>query len=106
MNVEPAWKTYLMVVVALIPTLFFWLFSLMVNFPKIESVWRKAGLSVDGKQAPTAILGFIMGLSRFAFSNFYFIIYGVLAILIVLELWVTSWPRIRRPACVITAVLL
>jgi heme/copper-type cytochrome/quinol oxidase subunit 3 len=106
MSVEPAWKTYLKVVAGLIPTFLFWVFSLMVVFPKIESLWGKAGFGSDGQQAPTAALRAVIGISRFAFLNFYFIVAAIVAGFVILELWVKPWPRFRKPACTVAAVLL
>jgi hypothetical protein len=106
MIVEPAWKTYVKVAIGLIPTFFFWLFSLFINFPKIQSLWAKAGFGVDGQQAPTAALRVFIDLSRLVFLNFYFLLGPFVLGLVILELWVKPWDRLRRPVCTVAAVLL
>jgi hypothetical protein len=106
MNVEPAWKTYLKVALGLVPTAFFWLFALMVIFPKVQSVWAKAGFGADGNQAPNAALRVFIDGSRLVFFNFYFLLGPFVLLLIILELWVKPWDRLRRPVLTFSAVLL
>jgi hypothetical protein len=105
MNVEPAWKTYLKIGIAMTPTLIFGLFFMVVNFPKAEAILRKAGLLGDSPSHSTALFRLIISLSYLVFSNLNLILLALACALTALEIWVPSWARMRRPICVVGAVL-
>jgi hypothetical protein len=102
MNVEQAWKTYLKIGIAMIPTLLFGIFFMVVNFPRAEAILRKAGLL---ESSPTAAFRLIVSLSYMVFSNLNLILYAMIGVLVVLEIWFKPWNRLRKPVCVVVAVL-
>jgi hypothetical protein len=105
MNAEPAWKTYLKIGIAMIPTLFFGLSYVAINFPRIEAILRKAGLLGDNPAPSTAIFRFVVNTTYAAFDNFYVIVFAIVGVLTIAEIWFKPWARMRKPACVVLAVL-
>jgi hypothetical protein len=105
MNAEPAWKTYLKISIAMIPTFIFALFFVMIIFPRVESILEKAGLLGENPAPTTALFRFIVNWSHFAFDNFYFILLVIGGALTMAEIWFNPWDRMRKPACVVLAVL-
>jgi hypothetical protein len=66
-----------------------WSFAFIVLLPKLETLWRDAGLSGSRAQ-------WLMNAARGFYDNFYYILYGVVFLVMVLELRVKSWRRHRR----------
>jgi hypothetical protein len=102
MIAEPAWKTYLKIGVAVMPTLAFGLFFMVIVFPKAEAILRKANLL---ESSPTAAFRLIVTLSYMVFNNLNLILLAIAGALTVLEIWADPWDRLRRPVCVVVAVL-
>ena len=100
-----AFRTYLRAVALLIPTLFFWLFSIAFLVPKLEQIWQLARINNSKAQ-------WLMDASYGFKQYFHFIIAGVVVVFLLLEFRWAAWPRYRRTvvACVTlffhTAVLL
>jgi type II secretory pathway component PulF len=49
-NLEPWWKTYLKAITFLSPALLLWQFARVFLFPKLETIWRDAGVSGSDMQ--------------------------------------------------------
>ena len=84
-----AFRTYLRAVALLIPTVFIWLFAITFLAPKLEQLWRDTGLTGSKAQ-------WLMDASDAFKSNFYFVVAGVVVVLLLLEFRWAAWPRYRR----------
>ena len=104
-NTEPAWKTYLKIGLALTPTLALGLFYMIVNFPKAEMILKRAGFLSKDPGSSTVAFRFIVNLSYFVFSNLNILLLAAIGTLAALEWRVESWPRLRKPVCIVAAVL-
>jgi hypothetical protein len=78
--------TYLGAILLTVPALALLIFSVIVHLPRLELLWRNAGL--DGSRAQ-----WLLDACRFVPNNLEFIFSGVLLLLILVEL---SWPGWRR----------
>ena len=88
-NHEPWWKTYLKAIAFLSPALLLWQFARVFLFPKLETIWRDAGLAASG--LPTALT-----LSKLVVSHGFIVALGVIVIFALVEWRFNEWPRYRR----------
>jgi hypothetical protein len=93
-----AFRTYLRAGATLIPTVLIWLFAGTVLVPKLEQLWRDTGLTGSRAQ-------WLMDVSDVFHNNFYFIVTGLLAVLLLVEFRWAAWPRYRRGAVTAVVVL-
>jgi hypothetical protein len=105
MSPKPAWKIYTLVMVALVPTWFAWIFSMTALFPKVEKLWRDFGPQAEGR-AVSAALEFIISFSRFAFGNSSILVGLAVLVVVLLEIRWKSWARWRSVTLATLTVLL
>jgi hypothetical protein len=105
MSPKPAWKVYTLVVGAMVPTLFVWIFSLTVLFPKVELLWERFGPAAEGREVPVA-LQYIFSFSRFAFGNFILLVGLPVLAVVLMEIRWKSWARWRATVLVTLTILL
>lgn len=105
MSTKPAWKIYTLVMVTLVPTLFAWIFSMTVLFPKVEKLWRAFGPQAEGRSV-SAGLEFIISFSKFAFGNSTILVGLAALILVLLEVRSKTWPRWRSVVLASLTVIL
>jgi len=96
---EAGWKTYLKCILFLLPAFVFSAMAATFILPKVQVIWRDAGLGNAPElwmvHMPTAILrNGMLGCAL------------ILAILAALELTVKSWPRFRRPVVAVLVFLI
>ena len=105
MSPKPAWKIYTLVMVALVPTLFAWAFSMTVLFPKVEKLWNDFGPQAEGRSV-SAALEFIISFSRFAFGNSAILVGFAVLVMVLLETRWKSWGRWRSVTLAALTVIL
>jgi hypothetical protein len=105
MSPKPAWKIYTLVMVALMPTWFAWIFSMTVLFPKVEKLWNDFGPQAEGRTV-SAALEFIISFSRFAFGNSSILVGVAVLAMVLLEARLKSWARWRSVTLTALTVLL
>lgn len=86
---EPQWKSYLKAAVFSAPALFIWAFAAVFLFPKLEMIWKDAGLAASGLQTA-------LRLSRLVVSHGFIIALSVIVIFALFEWRFNEWPRYRR----------
>jgi len=85
---ESALLTYAKALGTLLPTLFFWGFSMLFVMPKLEWLWAKTNM--EGTRADWLMDGL-----EFAKAYFWLIVAPLVLLLVVLELTVKNWRRYR-----------
>jgi hypothetical protein len=96
--IEPAARTYIHLIAYSLPATVFWFFSDVVLMPRIEVIWQKAGESATKAS-------WVIDLSRAFVDRFYFVLAGILIILVLLEKNWPRWQSLRRPVIRILAWL-
>lgn len=86
---DGAFRTYVRAVALLIPTIFVWLFATTFLVPKLEQLWKDAGLTGSKAQ-------WFMNATYALKQNFTFVLAGVVVVLLLLEFRWAAWPRYRR----------
>ncbi|MEO7934127.1 MAG: hypothetical protein ABIT76_13315 [Chthoniobacterales bacterium] len=84
------WRTYLYAFALLFPSLAIWRFTLVFLFPKMEQVWKLAGLTHSKAQ-------WLMDTSYALSYHGRILLYLAVALLIVMERYYKAWPRYRSP---------
>jgi hypothetical protein len=105
MQPKPAWKTYTMVTLAMLPTLIVWMFWLLLLVPKFRQGWEQgtAGSHVEYMHAPVFIMAYY---SHKAFLYAPLVLACVILLLVTLELTLKKWwPRWRLRVLTALAVL-
>jgi hypothetical protein len=85
---ETALRTYFHLTAYGLPLLFFTLFAQTILFPRIETIWERAGERAAKAQ-------WVINLCRGFFDNFYFVLFGLALILGLLESFWSRWPAWR-----------
>lgn len=95
MQPKPAWKTYLMVTLAMLPTLLTWLFWATYITPKVHHWWDKIVVGSTAQEMAAAVL-WMAAWSNRAYSLAYPILLLIAAILLFMEVGLKKWwPRWR-----------
>ena len=89
--IESRWKTYLKSAVFLAPAFIFSSMAAIFILPKLETIWRDAGLG----DTPELWMVYT---PKFILRNGIMLCGGILALLGLLEFTVKAWPRFRRGA--------
>jgi hypothetical protein len=83
--------TYLIALTLIIPPAMLLAFSIVIHLPKLEVIWREAG--IDNTRAQ-----WLLELCRFLPNNFYFLVAAGMIFLVIIECSWKGWARWRKLA--------
>ncbi len=110
LSTEPRWATYAKAGTFLFPALFMWLLTVVFVLPKVNELCQKAGMTIFNfdRSAPAAVRAWgVIGQVMILLTNHWLFIGGVIVLtFILLERYLSQWPRYRRTALGVGAFLL
>ena len=84
-----AWRTYLRAIVFLIPSALAWSFAGEFLLPRVQLIWRQAGLTASNAQ-------WLMDSSSSFTRSMPYSFAAAFLILVLVEILWSAWPRFRR----------
>jgi len=103
-NIEAGWATYLKATASLVPAVFLWAISIVFVMPKLKQICSSAVGVGDASFWKVTHLNF--GIMSLFHDDGIFIAGAIILMLILLEWRSSKWPRYRRAAVGIVALLL